>query len=166
MQLYHFTSAYHLRGIGKWGLTVGDVPTDIDEFKGVIGVWLTKSPTPEGHGLTGSRVDKSRFRLTVDVPSDRRLFKWSNWARDNVPARTIKSLEAADGFMADEYYVYFGWLPPDRILEVVETRSGLNVENWGRLLPESVSLPGISYGRRHVWQRNMLRSVKAAMMSW
>ncbi len=37
MLLYHFTSLYHLRGISQYGLTVGDIPTDIDRFKGRIG---------------------------------------------------------------------------------------------------------------------------------
>ncbi len=92
MQLYHFTSIYHLRGIAKYGLTVGDVPTDMDAVKGIVGVWLTTSPTPEGHGLSGSKADKTRFRLTVDVPEDRLLHKWTAWARSNVPARTLQML--------------------------------------------------------------------------
>lgn len=73
MLLYHFTSLYHLRGISQYGLTVGDVPTDIERFKGRIGIWLTSSPTPDGHGLEGSFTNKKQFRLLVDVPEDEAL---------------------------------------------------------------------------------------------
>lgn len=162
MQLYHFTSIYHLRGIAQYGLTVGDVPTDMDAVKGLVGVWLTTSPTPEGHGLSGSKADKTGFRLTVDVPEDRLLHKWTAWARSNVPARTLQMLATPEGFKMEEFYVYFGWIRPDAIKHVVEVRSGFVVQSWGTLIPEHISLPGVPYGRRHLWQRRMLKGVKAA----
>ncbi|MFP3547442.1 hypothetical protein SB748_28995 [Rhizobium sp. SIMBA_035] len=163
MRLFHFTSAYHLRGIGEHGLTVGDVPTDIDAVRGRIGVWLTSSETPAGHGLSGSRVDKTRFRLLVEVPETGSLQKWTTWAARNVTRKTMLRLEAADGFKADEFFLYFGWLPPDTIKEVVEMRSGLVVPCWQSLLPPSVSLPGISFKDRHRWQKRMLKGVRKQM---
>ncbi len=163
MRLFHFTSAYHLRGIGQHGLTVGDVPTDIEAVKGRIGVWLTSSATPEGHGLTGSRVDKTQFRLSVEIPENGSLYKWTAWASRNVTRRTMQALEAADGSKADEFFVYFGWLPPDAIKEVVEIQSGLVVPRWKSLLPQSVSLPGVSFKDRHRWQKRMLKGVRRQM---
>jgi hypothetical protein len=65
MILYHFTSGYHLYGIGRHGLTVGDVPTDLRRNRGRIGIWFTSSPTATGHGLETSSVDKGRYRLEV-----------------------------------------------------------------------------------------------------
>lgn len=161
MRLYHFTSLYHLRAIGQFGLTVGDVPIDLEADKGAVGVWLTTSPTPEGHGLSGSKVDKSQFRLTVDVPDNASLHKWTEWARSRVSSRTMQLLATADGFKTDEHYVYFGWVRPEAIVEVVETRSGLVVENWQTLLPETVSLPGVPFAKRSAWHRRLLKNVRS-----
>lgn len=83
-KLYHFTSWHHLHGIGRFGLTVGDVPTDIHRWKGCCGVWLTSNGSARGHGLEGSSVDKSRYRLTVDVPEDDpALVKWTEWTSES-----------------------------------------------------------------------------------
>lgn len=122
--LYHFTSAAHLRGIHQYGLTVGDVVTDIADFKGKVGVWLTTSPTPEGQGLGGTIVDKSEIRLTVDAPENNLLQRWNNWARENLSQETRVALDAGDIERTDYFFVYFGWLPTDRILDVTSTITG------------------------------------------
>ena len=70
MILYHFTSARHLRPISRYGLTVGDVPTDLDRWRGRIGVWLTSSTVPYGHGLGGGTAEKGGYRLSVSVADD------------------------------------------------------------------------------------------------
>jgi hypothetical protein len=44
-KLYHFTSRHHLHGVGRFGLTVGDVPTNIHRWEGRCGVWLTSDDT-------------------------------------------------------------------------------------------------------------------------
>ncbi|MEN0116735.1 MAG: hypothetical protein AAGD15_08425 [Agrobacterium cavarae] len=62
MLLYHFTSLYYLRGISQYGLTVGDVSTDIERFEGRVGVWLTCSPTPDGWRLISSFDGLAIFR--------------------------------------------------------------------------------------------------------
>lgn len=162
MQLYHYTSAYHLRGIGQYGLTVGDVPTDMDLVEGRVGVWLTSSPTPDGHGLRGSAVYKSGFRLTVDVPVNGPLHRWIDWAPANTTHGTGQALRTDDAYKDDQFFVYFGWIRPENIVEAIETKSGISVANWATLLPESVSLPGIPFGRRRVWHKGLLRAVRQA----
>lgn len=78
MKLYHYTSAARLRGIHEHGLTVGDVITNFERFEGKIAVWLTESTSPEGHGLSGSVVDKKEFRPTVEVDAkDDRLWRYA-----------------------------------------------------------------------------------------
>lgn len=163
MRLYHFTSAQHLHGIFKHGLTVGDVVTDLESFEGKIGVWLTSSPTPEGHGLSGSSVDKTAFRLTVDVPDVVPLWKWTEWAAFNLSAETIELLNTPDAHKFDEYYVYFGWLRRETIVEVVSMRTGLPVQEWGRLLSEAESAPAVPFRKRYDWQRRTMRNVRAAL---
>lgn len=97
MILYHFTSAAHLRGIDAHGLTVGDVPTDLRSNAGKVGVWLTSSPYPVGLGLKGSSVDKAEIRLSVLIPDDGPLARWSDWSQQHAKPETRRALEHADG---------------------------------------------------------------------
>ncbi|WP_327211856.1 hypothetical protein U8Q06_12535 [Rhizobium beringeri] len=115
MKLYHYTSAAHLRGIHKHGLTVGDVITNFERFEGKIAVWLTESTSPEGHGLSGSVVDKKEFRLTVEVDAeDDRLWRYGNWADENLDIMTQMRIHMADGWNCCSWYLFFGWVPPAR----------------------------------------------------
>ena len=61
MKLYHFTSARHLYGIGLYGLTVGDVPTDIKRERGRIGVWRLPTTHQTGMALTAARPTNPDF---------------------------------------------------------------------------------------------------------
>lgn len=133
--------------------------TDIDAFRGKVGVWLTTSETPEGHGLEGSSVDKSEFRLTVDVPENELLRRWSKWARENLSLRTRLLLDTGDVDRSEDFFVYFGWLPAERILEVTSTRTGKKETDWRRERPESHLVPGVPFARRYEWQKRMLRNV-------
>lgn len=163
MQLFHFTSAAHLHGIRQHGLTVGDVVTDLESFRGKVGVWLTSSETAEGHGLRGSGVDKTEFRLRVNVPESRLLWKWSDWAKSHVSKDTKLALDAADGFNSDKFFIYFGWLPADRIVEVVSMKTGEVVADWGEATPDSALVPGVPYSNRHAWHRRTVQNVRNAL---
>jgi hypothetical protein len=160
MELYHFTSSAHLRGIHKFGLTVGDVVTDIERLDGRIAVWLTSSPSADGHGLGGSAVDKTEFRLTVEVPEDERLVRWVDWALGNATELTRRRLVAAGGHSSETWYLFFGWLPPSLITEVISTRTALSLDNWGEYLSEDKSLRGVSFEGRHAWQNRLFRDFK------
>lgn len=162
MQLYHFTSSANLRGIHKFGLTVGDVVTDFDKLEGRIAVWLTSCETAEGHGLGGSVVDKTEFRLTVEVPEDDRLVRWVEWAQSNVEEQTRQRLIAAGGQNFQTWYLFFGWLPPALITDVISVRTGLRSENWGEQFSENESRRGVSYEGRHAWQNRMFRDFRKA----
>jgi hypothetical protein len=116
MILFHFTSRFHLHGIAKHGLTVGDIPTDISRGAGRVGVWLTSIDAPDGHGLGSSSVDKTRFRLSIDIDDgDRKLAYWSDWAAKNVTPHTIAALHKAAGQRFETWFVYFGAIPSSRI---------------------------------------------------
>src|SRR4051812_13100740 len=132
--LYHYTPIRHLRAIWKHGLTVGDVPTDLERWKGRIGVWFTSSLEADGHGLEGSISDKKRYRFTVVVPEDASLAKWTDWAPKNVTPKTLSRLhQTASGY--ETWWVYFGVLPPETIASCVDTITGLEVPNWGESCP-------------------------------
>jgi hypothetical protein len=162
MILYHFTCGRYLRGIARHGLTVGDVPVDIDKNTGTVAVWLTASLASDGHGLEGSAINKMQYRLGVEVSdADPRLAKWTEWASKNATARTIAALRAADGDGDDSWWVYFGCIPPSAIT-CVETSTGAEISDWGNASPAALDLPGVPYWNRHAWHRQLLKKVARA----
>lgn len=159
MKLFHFTSAHHINGIGRFGLTVGDVPTDLDRGTGRCGVWFTTAESPHGHGLQGSSVDKKRYRLSVEIPEgDAKLFRWSDWSATHATADTVQRLAVGDGAGADTWFVYFGVVGPEQIGECVDTTTGEEVENWAAILPASGEpSPGVPPWRRDAWHKALLK---------
>lgn len=98
MKLYHYTMKHRLAGIAKYGLTIGDVPTDLRHSKSEVGVWLTSSDKPTGHGLSRKLSEAICFRLTVELAQGARgLVRWSEWASDNVTFETIQNLKESAG---------------------------------------------------------------------
>lgn len=96
MNLLHFTSHRKLRGISQFGLTVGDVPTDIRRNRGRCGVWLTSSPAPVGHGLNGNPIDKQAIRLAVELPDNAPLlFRRTDWKREAWRKNLLKKVAKA-----------------------------------------------------------------------
>lgn len=158
MILYHFTSERHLSGIAKHGLTVGDIPTDIVLNKGRVGVWLTSSEQPTGHGLGGSRANKLQYRLRVSVDESQPHFhKWTDWAAKNVTAATIEHLHGtAAGF--DTWFIYLSILPPDRIIECHDTEYWQQVSDWRTINPPD-ALPAVPAWRRAAWHKSLLKQV-------
>jgi hypothetical protein len=166
MILYHYTAGGNLRGIAKEGLTVGDVPTDIQRWKGRVGVWLTSSINPNGHGLVGSANDKKRFRIEVDVDdASPVLCRWDEWSLRNVTPETRRILsktaaQDGDADFSSTWWLYFGWIKPDRLIRVIDTMTGEAVEGWSTIWPEGDSVPAVSFRRKEAWQKNLLRAVR------
>jgi len=160
MILYHFTSARHLPAIARYGLTVGDVPTDIERNRGKCGVWLTSDLSPDGHGLEGSGYFKKRYRLTVDVDgASPSLVKWSDWAPANATPITIESLESTAGQRSVSWWISFRVIPIEWILECVDMQSGAGVENWRSLHAEDAVKP-VPPWRRASWHRALLKRIR------
>jgi hypothetical protein len=163
MILYHFTAGPYLRAIWKHGLTVGDVPTDIKRWKGRIGVWLTSSEESDGHGLEGSKHDKAQYRLSVEVPQDAPLLvKWAEWARQNVTRDTIEVLHrSATSF--ETWYVYFGVVRPEWIVECMDVFTGEKIDGWAEISPPELDVLAVPSWRRDTWQRKMLAQIKKSV---
>lgn len=167
MRLHHFTSANALIPIARHGLTIGDVPTDLVRNQGVVGVWLTSADTPDGLGLEGAAVDKRRIMLVLDVPADSlSLRRWDDWKLKNVEPRTIAVLERTAGAAADPstWYVYFGWLKAERVVEAVDTSTGLAIEGWQAGLPSFDPVEGVAYRDAKRWHRAFLRFVRRNLL--
>jgi hypothetical protein len=169
MILFHFTSARHLRGIACYGLTVGDVPTDIHRCRGRVGVWLTSAATAGGHGLEGSLADKTRYRLSIEVPDGSpQLVKWLDWAAKNVTPATIAALHSAAAKPGaqngpDSWYVFFGVLPPLTIRSCVDMATGAEVQNWSDLSSPELDVSAVPGWRRNEWHRQLLKKMQRQM---
>jgi hypothetical protein len=162
MKLYHFTSNRHLYGIGRHGLTVGDVPTDIRSNKGRCGVWLTTAGDHHGHGLEGSTADKSQFRLTVNAPETSALVRWVDWAPKNASPDTIRVLHAtAPGF--ETWYVFFGVIDRSAIAECIDVRTGKFVEDWHERPPSPLDVEPVPPMRRNHWHKKLLKETARAI---
>ncbi|MER9355610.1 hypothetical protein NKI61_20285 [Mesorhizobium sp. M0514] len=160
MDLYHFTAGEYLRGIAAHGLTVGDVPTDLWRGSGLVGVWLTSSKVESGHGLAGSALDKARFRLKVNVP-EADLHKWRGWAATNVTQETVDALRRVNGSSDRTWFIYFGCVAPDRIVEVVDLATSNVVSNWQNIWPIEISRPGLRFEDRFIWHERLLENVRS-----
>jgi hypothetical protein len=155
MILYHFTCGQYLRGIARFGLTVGDVPTDINE--GRVGIWLTSALTSGGHGLEGGRLNKKQYRLAVEVnDADPLLVKWTEWAPKHVTEGMLGALHStASG--SNTWWVYFGVLPSSSIRSCVDTATGADIPGWSEVSPVALDHPGVPGWRRHIWHRQLLK---------
>ena len=164
MILYHFTSRRHLRGIAQHGLTVGDVPTDIQCNRGCVGVWFTERTTPENLGLGGGPALKSAIRLTVELPASPLLHKWTEWASRNATLETRRALHEAAS-TSNSWWVYFGVVKVESIVACADLVNGSTLDLVG-IEARDDDVPGVAPWRRSVWHKKLLREVaKAAMMS-
>jgi hypothetical protein len=161
MRLYHFTSLRHLCGIALYGLTVGDVPTDLKSYKGRCGVWLTSSSDPIGHSLDGGpTVDKTRIRLTVNAPHNLLLVKWVEWAATNASPETIRALNQGSDFKS--WYIYFGIIEPCAIVDCVDMHTGKELADWRDRSPSPLDLPPVPPSRRSAWHKKLLKKIAKA----
>lgn len=158
--LYHFTSAHALHGIGRYGLTVGDVPIDIRKMRGLVGVWFTTSPEPEGHGLEGSSVDKKQYRLTVELPAEMpTLHRWAEWSSRFVKPETRSLVNnSASGW--EGWYFVMGIVKPGAIVACLDTRTGELVPNWQEIWTSRSIEIAVPPRHRQAWQKRMLKAVR------
>lgn len=160
MILFHYTSTKALRPIARHGLTVGDVPTDIENMGGIVGVWLTSADHAEGHGLTGGALDKQRCRLAVHVEDgDPKLHRWSEWGSRNATATTLRILAKSDGASSDSWFIYLGWIKPERIRGVVDLSTGQAIDPWGDAFPKVEDVKGVPYWDRARWHKALLKQI-------
>jgi len=119
MRLYHFTSLFHLPMVQQFGLSRGDVP--ITPAGGTNAVWLTTDEQPSNQGWkSGSAVDKSKIRITVDIPdSDPNLHKWSDYAkREQMDPKWYDALNQTGGGGHDRWYLYEGVIMPAQFVSI------------------------------------------------
>lgn len=111
MKLYHFTSTWHLPRIEADGVlrtteSNGDIRPGRDHAKPDV-VWLLDTDDLAGlpHGLAGSAVDKTRVRITIDLP-DYRVERWTDWAtRHGVDDLTkVILIESGGGWEAAQHW--------------------------------------------------------------
>lgn len=125
MKLYHFTSEFHLPGITQNGLIRGDVPTS--PTGGFNAVWLTRNHKAANQGWDkGSGINKTGVLLQVDIDeSDKNLIKWTDALKIyNVEPWWAEALNKTGGNGQDDWYIYTGLIPPDKIKKVKTKNPG------------------------------------------
>lgn len=168
MKLYHFSSGDRLRGIARYGLTVGGVPTRSLLERSQVGVWLTTSESPVGQGFDDFLEDK-RFRLAVDIAeSDPRLARWAGWAAAHASSDVVTDLREATSHLGpsgvDDWFVYFGCVAVDCITGVEDVKTGAAVSDWQTIWPESDSHRGVPYWRRDAWNKKIQKEINRAIL--
>ena len=88
---------------------------------------VSASPLYASQGLVapsrGVFADKLEARVTVRLPrSDTRLKRWYPWARTHCDPGYMRILEAAPspGGRAGRWWLYFGVVPPEAIIDVTD----------------------------------------------
>jgi hypothetical protein len=138
MMLFHYTCREHLERIAFEGM-ITTTETNVGapmlgEFVGAPrgphfakdGVWLTTSRSLESAdsmGLAGSRYDKTRVQITVDVP-DREAKHWLTWAKKKrIHPKWLEAMTS--GRDAKSWYVVLRPIPRSEWLLVEDRRSGV-----------------------------------------
>jgi hypothetical protein len=126
-RLNHYTSASRLGSIDARGLAFGEVP--LTSRKAVRDVWLTDDTDPAGHGLNAA---KREVRIAVEIgATDERLRYWPDWGQQHLDHEWYRVLDRTGDGKSACWWVYFGIIPPGRIVEVVDLRRGAQpVADW------------------------------------
>lgn len=107
MILYHYTSTMHLPRIEADGyLKVTESNISMRRtHAGPDVVWLTsdRKPNAEAHGLSGSAVDKTAVRITVEIP-DSEATPWLTWSRKHGITKAWATI-LESGRRAEAWYV-------------------------------------------------------------
>lgn len=125
MKLYHYTCIQHWPTILASGLlkvTESNISPVVDHA-GPDVVWLTTdSRCKHGHGLELSAVDKTRIRITVDVPVDD-VHVWRQWASAHgADPRFMAALASSGG--SSTWRVIERPIPSSEWVEVVDCATG------------------------------------------
>jgi hypothetical protein len=101
--------------------------------------------------------------LTVDVPDEFPLVRWVEWAAKHVTPATVRGLHSiAPSF--DSWYVYFGVIDRNAIIECVDMQTGSVVENWTAKPPSPLDAKPVPAKQRAAWHKKLLREVARASM--
>ena len=125
MRLYHFTAAEYLEGIKQNGIVRGHVATSPTEA--LQAPWLTSDPSWEAQRWTHSSAhDKSRFRLTVEIPDNTRgLWHWPRLARELKVSPEWFKIQSDLRGDPEPWYVFYGVIPPEWIVAIDERPGGV-----------------------------------------
>jgi hypothetical protein len=137
MSFYHYTSHQHLKQILRDGYicpSESNVSITQDRY-GPDVVWLVDRPNLEyGHGLSFTDApftmvfDKTAVCIEVDIPA----IKWTDWSYSHEMNSVWKEAFIASGGgreAADQWYVFPGIIPIDRIININGKGVGEVAEN-------------------------------------
>jgi hypothetical protein len=141
MKLYHFTSLYSLAPITREGITRGSVPFGKELWQTKTALSLTTNTNPDAlryFASFGSRFNKLRVRLTVEIPErDERLENWRDFAkRVNMDKKWLRTMDPLG--QGKFWYLFWGRIPADWITVIEVERNATFEQCQGGTLADLV----------------------------
>lgn len=125
MQLFHFTRRDYLPSILCHGLDEGEIA--LTPSVSTQGICLTEIQSPTAQKAWVRHViEKVQIRLVLDLDRhDERLIQWKYVPqRVKMERRVWKALTITGGGDPYKWWVYFGVIPSERIVEVIDVPTG------------------------------------------
>ncbi len=119
MQLYHFTSRYHIKGCLECGLTMGIIPVCYKKKLIISGYqWLTvnKNFNQSWCRFSSLPYDRTEYRIKLQIPKrirKERLMKWDKYALHFVSEEMKQILNSVGDYY--NWYVFRGKISPKYI---------------------------------------------------
>ena len=146
MTLHHFTSLFHLPEIYRGGITRGEIPINprIPYASVPMAANLTTNPDRDSQRRVwagGSRlaIDKTRLRLTVEMPLHELLTYRQLREKYKIKSRFVKARRSCDRTWPLVLCFRGRQAEPDRALRVVDAGWGKYEEIAAELMPEFVA---------------------------
>ncbi len=138
MTFYHFTCLFHLPSILKSGLTMGEVPIEASPTPNAVNLTTNQNPDAQ-FWKRGSAMDKTKVRLTVQIPhDDASLMSSNNFCKQRGVSKQWQ--RAIDPYGQSKFwYLYFGPIPPTRIEKVEIMENGEYVLKCGTELNDAIA---------------------------
>ncbi len=129
--LYHYTSQLHLPMILEGGIARGDV--SLTPETGYNAPWLTDDEDFHKQGWAHGGVDKTKVRLSVDIPATSSLLHW--WPEmakaEGVPDFWYRTLDRVGSGGSNHWYVFKGHIPKTWISGIT-MRQDISLQGkWG-----------------------------------
>lgn len=106
-----------------------------------------------GHGAQSVRVDKTEFRLRVDIPDAPDLHIWTEWPPANLISGTRNR-------MASSRYLLFNKVSRDSIIDAFLITTELQANSWSEIYSEELSARGVACEGCHTWHSRLLRDMR------
>jgi len=137
MQLFHFTTLLDLPAILHTGITEGEVPLGPYKCEGAANLTRNPNPASQNWASQGNPLNKTRVRLTVDLPEES-VVRFVDAMKDRgVKSSFLKQIDPA--YHRRDWFFAFAGVPPEAIAKIEWLNNGEYNELAGDELKEMVA---------------------------